>query len=470
MRLLHAAAKTSLRFDGENLVSRAGLVPATRLAARAGLHGLVDSLVRLTGSVGANAAAKIACLVAGMIAGVDTIEGMDLLRHGAMPTVFSGLRAPSTLGSFLRGFTHGNVAQLAAVHRRLLARLAEHIPPLLAGADTWAFIDIDSIQRRLFGGAKQGVGFGHTKIASKVVFVRGLNALIASIATPIAAPVVAAARLRGGSANSARGAAHLLTEAINTARQAGVTAAIMVRADSAYYSGKFLAAARRAGAYFSVTAPLDAAIRRAITTIPDHAWSPIRYPDAIYDEHTGEWISDAEIAETTYTAFNTKPGHRVTARLIVRRVKRRNPKSEAQGQQELFQTYRYHAVLTNSPLQLVQAEAQHRGHAVIEQLFADLVNGPLAHLPSGGFNANAAWLQLAAIAHNLTRALGSLASDKHGKARAATIRAELINVAARAARHGRGYLTWHLPHNWPWQQPWQAMFDATHQQPLTRTA
>ncbi len=131
---------------------------------------------------------------------------MDLLRHGAMPDLFGGVRAPSTLGSFLRSFTWGNVRQLEKAGRELLAGLAR-AAPLLPGADQLAFVDIDSMQRRVYGHKKQGAAFGHTKISGKTVLVRGLNALAATICTPQAAPVIAATRLRGGSANTARGAA-----------------------------------------------------------------------------------------------------------------------------------------------------------------------------------------------------------------------------------------------------------------------
>jgi hypothetical protein len=138
------------------------------------------------------------------------------------------------------------VRQLAAVHRRVLAELAARTP-LLPGADTLAFVDVDSVQRRVYRGTKQGAAFGHAKIAPKPLLVRGLNVLAASVRTPLAAPVVAAARLRGGNAGSARGAATLVAEAINTARQAGATGLIVVRADSAYYAGAFVAACRRNG-------------------------------------------------------------------------------------------------------------------------------------------------------------------------------------------------------------------------------
>jgi hypothetical protein len=415
MRLLHTAATTHARFDDPNLVSHAGLIPAVRLAQTIGLEDLARQHVRVSAKVGANPELKIGALVAGMVAGADTIDGMDLLRHGAFPATVGGIRAPSTLGSFLRGFDHGNVRQLAAVHRRVLTELATRTP-LLPGADTVAFVDVDSVQRRVYGGTKQGAAFGHAKIASKSLLVRGLNMLAATISTPLAAPVVAAARLRGGNAGSARGAATLVAEAITTARQAGATGLIVVRADSAYYGGAFVAACRRNGARFSVTVRMDPKVRRAIAVIPDQAWTAIKYPNAIYDEKTGEWISDAEIAKVPYTAFASKRAHRTDGELIVRRVRRLNPKSTPQGQGELFATYRYHAVFTDSPFTLVQAESDHRGHAVVEQVFADLIDGPWAHLPSSAFNANAAWVQLAATAHALTRALGVLASTRHAVA------------------------------------------------------
>jgi hypothetical protein len=151
----------------------------------------------------------------------------------------------------------------------------------------------------------------------------------------------------------------------------------------------------------------------------------------------------------------------VTARLIVRRVRRLNS-HPAPGHEELAVAYSYHAVFTDSPFSLVQAEEQHRDHAVMEQVNADLVDGPLAHLPSGKFNANAAWLTLAAITHNLLRAIGCLAGTFHAKARGATLRRHLIAVSARLARHGRGHITLHLPEHWHQQHAWMNVFDATY--------
>jgi len=117
-------------------------------------------------------------------------------------------------------------------------------------------------------------------------------------------------------------------------------------------------------------------------------------------------------------------------------------------------------VFTDSPFVMPQAEAQHRDHAVVEQVFADWAGGPLAHLPSGSFPANAAWLSLAAISHNLLRAAGALASLACAKARTATLRRDLIDVAARTARHGRGHLTLHLPEGWHHEHEWMNLYEA----------
>jgi hypothetical protein len=459
VRLLHELAKIDATFDDPHLVSHAGLVPVMALAQRAGLGDLAAEHVRIARPCGVNAPVKIACLVAGMAAGADSVDDMDLLRHGAMPMLFGDIRAPSTLGSFLRSFTWGNVLQLQKVHRQVLTELARRTP-LLPGKDVLAFIDIDSQQKRVYGHAKQGAAFGHTKIQGKSLLVRGLNVLAATICTPLAAPVIASTRLRGGNASSARGAASMISEAAGTARAAGCTGMLVVRMDSAFYGSPAVGAARRAGARFSVTVRTDPKIRAAIAAIPGDAWTPVRYPRAIWDDQLGRWVSDAEIAETEYTAFASKKGQAITARLIVRRVKDLN-RDAAQGQGELFTAWRYHAVFTDSPFTLAQAEEQHRGHAQAEQVFADWTDGPLAHLPSGCFPANAAWLALAAISCNLLRAAGALASLAYGKARGATIRRDLIDVAARTARHGRGHLTLHLPEGWYRQHEWMNLFTAT---------
>jgi hypothetical protein len=451
MRVSHGVSAV---FDDPNLVSCAGLAPVLALAERCGLHRLVAESVTLSGPAAANAAVKVPALVAGMIAGADSIDDMDLLRHGGMGRLFGGIRAPSTLGSFLRTFRFGQVRQLDAVAARLLASLVSHTP-LLRDADQMVLVDVDDTVRATYGYAKQGAGYGYTK-------VKGLNALIGAVSTPISAPVIAATRLRKGATNSTRGAARLVADTLAAAKRCGATGLVVVRCDSAFYNADVVAAIRRRGARFSITARHDTAVVAAIGTIPEQAWIPITYPEAIYDDQQQRWISDAEVAETPYTGFTSRRLDRqVTARLIVRRVKRLN---NAPGQDELLPGYRYHAVFTDSPLSLVQAEHCHRGHAIVEQVIADLKNGPLAHLPSGSFAANSAWLVCAAMAFNLTRAAGCLASTFHAKATTGTIRAHLVNVPGRLARSARRLII-HLPTDWPWEHTWRELFTNAHGPP-----
>jgi Transposase DDE domain group 1 len=452
VRLLHSPARTRAVFDDPNLLPHAGLAPLLALAGGAGLPGLLAG-ARPAGPGGANAGTKAMCLVAGMAAGAGSIEGMGLLRDGAMETVFGGVRAPSTLGSFLRAFSWRNVRQLDAAHRKLTAELAAD-PRLLPGREALTFIDVDSTQKRVYGYQKEGAAFGHAKVQGKELLLKGLNPLISVISTPLAAPVLGPVRLRGGNAGSARGAAGLTAEAIGTAREAGCTGKVIARFDSAFYNSAVIRTAVRHGAHFSVTVPTNSSVRTAIAGIPEGAWTPVAYPQALWEEQLECWVSDAEVAETRYTAFTSKPKReQVTARLIVRRVRARNEKA-AEGQDELFPAWRHHAVFTDSPFEIIQAEGQHRDHAIVEQVIADLCSGPLAHLPSGDFNANAAWTVLAAMAHNLLRSAGIRAGTRHARSRTATIRRDLIAMPARVARRGRGDLILHLPQGHHREQAW----------------
>jgi hypothetical protein len=463
MRLSDAHRVVSVRFDDPYLVSCAGLAAVLALVAGCGLGGLVTDRVQIAAKGGANAAAKIVALVAGMVAGADSISDMDLLRHGGMGRLFAEVRAPSTLGTFLRLFTFGHIRQLDAVAARFLARLAA-VTPVLSGVGQVAFVDVDDTVRATYGYAKQGAGRGYTG-------VNGLNALLVTLSTPLSAPVIAATRLRRGAVNSARGAARLLADALACARRAGATGLVIVRADSAFYGYDIVAAARRAGARFSLTARLTPAVTRAITSIDELAWTPIRYPNAIYDHDEQRWISDAEVAEVPFTAFTSRRhAEHITARLIVRRVRQLNPTTATRGgQEELFAVYRYHAVFTDSREPMLAAEATHRDHAIIEQVIADLKDSALAHLPSGHFNANGAWLVCAAIAHNLTRATGALASTFHARARTGTIRTQLINTPARLARSAHR-LVLHLPRNWPWEPALDELFTHALDDPVRAVA
>jgi Transposase DDE domain group 1 len=467
MQLSHDPVAIDAVFDEGNLVSCAGLAPVMALGERAGLSELLAERLSVSSP---NAPTKVTSLLAGMVAGADSIEDMDLLRHGAMDRLFEDVRAPSTLGTFLRAFTFGHVRQLDAVAARLLAALAGQVP-LLPGADRVAYVDVDDTVRATHGYLKQGAGFGYSG-------VNGLNALLGVVSTPTSAPVIAAARLRKGSTNSARGAVRLVTDTLTAAKAVGADptagSLVVVRMDSAFYNHDVIGVVRRAGAKFSVTVRMGPTVRAAIASIEDEAWTAIHYPNAFADPDTGELVSDAEVAEVpAFTAFTSRRKHEhVTARLIVRRVKRLNPDLPSatargkvpEGQEELFTTWRYHAVFTDSPETMLDAEATHRAHAIVEQVIADLKNGPLAHLPSGVFTANAAWLALTTIAFNLLRAAGALAATRPGHALAvattATLRTRLIMVPARIARSARR-LTLHLPTRWPWRAEWTRLADHT---------
>jgi hypothetical protein len=453
MQLSHTLPVASAVFDDPNLVSCAGLVPITALAQKCGLAALADEHLSVPTDKGANAGAKVSALVAGMVAGADSIDDMALLRHGAMGTVFERPYAPSTLGSFLREFAFGHVRQLDAVAARLLRQLHARTP-LLAGINGPVLVDIDDTIVEVHGHAKQGSGYGYSG-------VRGLNALIATVTTAQAAPVIAGQRLRKGASGSARGAARMIGDTLATVkplRSNEATGKPLVRADSAFYGHPTVAAAIRGGADVSITVRLDSKVKAAIATIDEHAWTPIEYTDAVYDENTQRWISRAEVAEIGFTAFSSrKTAEQVQGRLVVRRIPDLNQRIDT-GQTTLFDTWRFHAFFTTTAADTVTADKIHRGHAIIEAVHADLKNSALAHLPSGRFTANAAWLVLAVIAFNLTRAAATLTGAVLAKSRTATIRATLITVPARIASSARR-LRLHLPRNWPWEQAWNTLFN-----------
>ena len=464
MRLSHTLGRTSVAFDDPNLVSAGGLVPVLALAESAGLRDLADEHLSVPTDKGANAGLKVASLVGGMVAGADSIDDMALLRHGGMSRIFTRAYAPSTLGSFLRAFTFGHVRQLDAIAARFLIAVAG-LTRLLDQPSSassieeagYALLDVDDTIIEVHGYAKQGAGFGYSG-------VRGLNALLATLATATTAPVIVAQRLRKGAAGSPRGAKRLVGDAVRASRRLlGKTGLVLVRMDSAFYGRGAVHAALKGGAAVSVTVRMDPAVKKAITTIGDEAWTPIEYTDAVFDETTGRWISRAEVAENAFTAFaSAKRSEQVPGRLVVRRIPDFNAeKNKAAGQDTLFDVWRFHAFFTTADpeiLDTVAADATHRGHAVIEQVHSDLKNSALAHLPSGVFTANAAWLVLAVIAFNLTRAAGTVAAPDLARATTATLRRKLITVPTRVATSARR-ITLHLPHAWPWEIAWTALFD-----------
>ena len=453
MRLSQVWSKATPIFDDEQLVSFAGVVAVMGLAERAGLSELISAKVAIketrVKSAAVNPAGKLTSIIAGMAAGADCIDDLDVIRSGGMPRLFGEVYAGSTLGQLLREFTHGHALQLASVMRAHLVNLVEH-SGLLPGISQRVFIDIDSLLRPVYGHQKQGASYGHTKIAGRQILRKGLSPLATTISTTQGAPVLAGIRLRAGRAGSGKGAASILAQAINTARAAGATGELLARGDSAYGNSAVIGACVKAGARFSFVLVKNPAVNRAIATIAEDAWIPVHYPGCVVDPDTGELISDAEVAEVPFTAFaSTK--HPVTARLIVRRVRDR-AKTE-----ELFPVWRYHPFLTDNTEPVADADITHRRHAIIETVFADLIDGPLSGMPSGRFAANSAWALCAAMTHNLLRAAGTLSSDKHAVARGATLRRQIVTVPARLARPQRRPVL-HLPAHWPWATQWTALW------------
>jgi hypothetical protein len=354
------------------------------------------------------------------------------------------------LGSFLRTFTFGHVRLLDAVASRFLRGLIGVAPTLTGAPGEQLLVDVDDTIIEVHGYTKQGSGYGYSG-------VRGLNSLLATVTTTSTAPIIVAQRLRKGSCGSSRGASRLVADALRTVKTlpAGRTGKPLVRADSAFYGHPTVSAAVTAGADVSVTVRLDPRVKAAIASIPADAWQTIAYTNAIFDEAAQQWISQAEVAETPFIAFaSKKKADQIDGRLVVRRIPDLNPQP---SQDTLFDSWRFHAFFTTSALDTVTADKTHRGHAIIEQVHADLKHSALAHLPSGKFAANGAWLVCAVIAFNLTRAAANLTGSKLAKATTATIRAKLITIPARVASSARR-LTLHLPRRWPWEHDWTTLY------------
>jgi Transposase DDE domain group 1 len=418
----HSLDAIEVTFDDERLVADAGLIQPATLAQHLGLRALYDRHVDLGDAPGrANVGHKAMTVIHSALAGGDSIDDCDALRAGSTEAVLGhAVLAPSTVGTFLRSFTWGHARQLDRVSAELLTRAWQ------AGAgpgEAPVTIDIDSSIHETYGLNKQGgAKFTHTK-------VRGYNPLYAVIA---GTGDVVHSRLRGGNANSGRGAAGFVTETINRVRAAGATGPLTLRADSGFYAGAVATACRKAGVRYSITVKLNKALHKAIAAIPADAWAPIPY-----------FLDGADVAETSYRSFGKKAP---LVRLIVRRVK-----PTPGSQLALFVDYSYHAFITDRDGDTVDLEADHRRHAVVEDAVRDLKYGVgLNHLPSGRFGANAAWLTLNVTAHNLARwvsriGLGEtlIATD--------TLRRRHLRTPGRITRSARR-LTLHLPQRWPWAE------------------
>ena len=371
----------------------------------------------------ANAGDKLLTLVASALAGGDCIADADALRAGGTASVLGcTVKAPSTLGTFLRSFRWGHVRQLDRV-----SRAVARPQPGRPGRDlvTAPFtIDLDSTICETYGLAKEGARHhGYTG-------ARGYHPLLAVAA---GTGDVLMARLREGRANTARGAAHFLRETVARVRDAGASGQLTVRADSGFYNHAVVAVCRKQDVRFSITIRQQPSVRALIEAIPEEDWTPIPY-----------WLpGGADVAETTYTPFQ-HTGDASAVRLIVRRVK-----PTPGSQLALFVDYSYHAFITDRAGEMMELEADHRRHAEIENAIRDLKYGVgLNHLPSGRFAANAAWLAVQVIAHNLARWTARLGLDA-GIVTTRTLRRRYFALAGRLTHSARRW-TLHLPRRWPW--------------------
>ena len=413
-----------IAYDDHRLVSNAGLILPVTLAQRLGLRELVGNHVDLGNAPGrANTGDKLMTLVASALAGGDCIDDADALRSGGTARVLGCVvKAPSTLGTFLRSFRWGHVRQLDRVSRELLAQA------WAAGAgpgDGPLTIDLDSTICETYGLSKEGARHhGYTG-------QRGYHPLLAVAA---GTGEVLMARLREGRANTARGAAHFLQETVGRVRYAGAKGQLTVRADSGFYTHAIVAVCRKLDVRFYITVRQHASLRNLIEAIPEADWTPVPY-----------WMDGAaDVAETTYTLFQTEHGA-APIRLIVRRVK-----PTPGSQLALFATYSYHGFITDRDGETIELEADHRRHAEIENAIRDLKYGVgLNHLPSGRFAANAAWLAVQVMAHNLARWTARIGLGEQ-VVTTKTLRRRFFSLAGRLTRSARR-LTLHLPRRWPWE-------------------
>jgi hypothetical protein len=402
-----------VEFDDERVVSDAGVMLVATVAQRLGVEALAGQLVRLRRDRpgAANAGRKVMAVLYAMVLGADSIDDTGVLRAGRTRRLLGGwLPAPSTLGTFLRAFTFGHVRQLDALLGQALERAWK------AGAgpgDGRLVIDVDSFVGEVCGRLKQGAAYGYTRLL-------GYHPILATRADTREALHI---RLRTGSANTQKGMLRFTNELIARVNRAGASGVKLLRADSGFWNTKVFERLEQAGWQYSIGVRMIKTVRAAVEAIDEHAWQRIDYPNE----------GEAQIAETTY-------GGR---RLIVRRTRLLGP------QAELWPDWRHFAVITNRTEDITLVEAEHREHAVVEQVIADLKDQALAHFPSGHFYANAAWTVLAALAHNMLRWTQLLGLPDTTTRAARTLRRRLLQVPGRLTRHARGW-TLHLPARWPW--------------------
>jgi len=423
----HSLDTMAVTFDDDRLIANAGLLAPATLAQHLGLRELFEAAVDLGDAPGrANVGHKAMTVIHAILAGADSIDDCDVLRAGATQTVLGhAVFAPSTIGTYLRSFTWGHARQLDKVAGGLLGRA------WAAGAGPGAgpvTIDVDSSICETYGLAKQG--------GAKFTYnhVRGYHPLLSVMA---GTGDVVHSRLRGGNAHAGRGAAGFLTETFNRVRAAGAAGPLVLRADSGFYNRYVVDACANADARFSITAKLyKGRIHAAMAAIDDNAWVAIPY-----------FQDGAAVAECTYRPFDANGP---ACRLIVRRV-RPTPGSQL----ALFAEFSYHAFITNRDGPMLDLEADHRRHAEIENTIRDLKYGvALNHLPSGRFGANAAWLALNVIAHNMARWTSRIGAGQT-LITTDTLRRHHLVMPARITRSARRR-TLHLPQRWPWADAFNA--------------
>lgn len=464
MQVSRSLDRVGAIFDDERLVANAGLIVPATLAEHLGLKDLLDERVDLGDAPGhANVGHKAMTVIHSVLAGADSIDDCNLLRAGATAAVVGhAVAAPSTIGTFLRSFSWPHARQLDSVGAEVQARAwaAGASPSDPAGPTT---IDVDSSIHETYGLQKEGATrFGYTH-------VRGYHPLYATLAET---GEVIASRLRGGNSNTARGAVSFLAETFARVRRAGVSGPIILRADSGFYSTGVVDACKKAGVAFSITVKLYPGLWAAISRIPEDAWTPIPY-----------FLEDgADVAEIPWVAFANNAKGGVACRLVVRRV-RPTPGSQL----ALIATHSYHAFITDRDGTPVELDADHRRHAVVENAIRDLKYGVgLNHLPSGRFGANAAWLALNVIAHNLSRWTARIGGIEANATAVAggdtptadtpeptrksfvatdTLRRRYLAVPGRLATSARR-LSVHLPARWPWAEGFTAMLEAIRAVPL----
>src|SRR4051812_7006546 len=413
-----------VEFDDQRAVSDAGVALVATLAGRLGIEALAARLVRLRGDRpgAANAGRKVMALIYAMVLGADSIDDCDVLRAGRTGRLLGGwIPAPSTLGTFLRAFTFGHVRQLD----RLLGQALERAWQAGAGpGDGRLIIDVDSFVGEVCGRLKQGAAYGYTKVL-------GYHPILATRADTRETLHI---RLRTGSANASRGISRFCDELIARVNRAGATAVKLLRADSGFWNTKILKRLEQAGWQYSIGVRMIKTVAAAVEAIDEDAWQAIENsPDD----------GEAQIAETVY-------GGR---RLIIRRTRLLGP------QAELWPDWRHFCFITNRDEDIALVEAEHRDHAVVEQVIADLKDQALAHFPSGHFYANAAWTVLGALAHNLLRWTQLLGLPGTTVRAARTLRRRLLAVPGRLTRHARGW-TLHLPTRWPWHGDYLSALNA----------